>query len=333
MNPIVEKKRSSEGEFFVNLFEWCNLACSFCWQDHSKWDGIETIVERAYDIRDRVKADHRKDFVVNLMGGELFADEIPNQTFDDYYKMVLELQKIFPAGKTFHINWVTNLVYRNIDRVSDLIIKLRAHGINSKITTSFDFAGRFNSSDKKLFRHNCYMLREYIGTVSVVLTRPNINKMLKAKDEVFEELYREGFYFYFDYYSPEKNYGLNAPSDKTLQDGLLYLTQNYPKVWPIAGWIQNDINEMTCRGSMIIDNKGYQGQCRSLLTNDMLAKLASKPSIVDNESMEETFVNKYNCVECEFYHKCGMGCFLQHDFKGKEELEECLYKEVFRQMK
>jgi radical SAM protein with 4Fe4S-binding SPASM domain len=332
MNPIIENKRGAEGEFFVNLFEWCNLACSFCWQDHNKWDGVEVIVERAYDILDRVKHDRRSHFIINLMGGELFADEIPDQTFEEYKKLALEVKKKFPSGKTFEINWVTNFVYDKIDRVSQLVEDLRSEGLSTKLTTSFDFAGRFNKHQKRLFRHNCYMLRQYLGTVSVVLTRPNIERMMKMKDEVFDEMYRDGFYFYFDYYSPEKNFALNAPSDETLQKGLSYLIDNYPNVWPVAGWIRNDVNEMTCRGSMVIDHNGYQGQCRSLLTTEVAQKMTSKPSIVDNESMEEAFVEKYNCVMCEYYHRCGMGCFLQHDFKGKEELDECLYKGVFRKI-
>lgn len=334
MSPIIENKRGAEGEFFVNLFEWCNLACPFCWQDHDKWDGVETIVDRAYDIIDRVSKDHRKFFIINLMGGELFADEVPDSVFDDYLIMINELKKEwkkFP-DKTFHINWVTNLVFDNTDRLKKFLNRLETDGIKPQLTTSFDFSGRFNSVTKKAFEKNIYELREYLGTISVVLTRPNIERFIQTKDPLFEKLYNDGFYFYFDYYSPEKNYARMAPSDKTLQDGLIYLSKHYPKVWPINGWINNDINEMTCRGSMIIDNSGYRGQCRSLLTDSVSGKMRSTVDLDNNESMEKEFINKYNCVECEFYNRCGMGCFLQHDFKGKEELEECLYKEVFRKI-
>lgn len=330
---VVEKKRSKEAEFFVNLFEWCNLACPFCWQDHDKWDGVETIIDRAFDILKVVERDPRKHFIINLMGGELFADEVPDTVFDDYLTLVQEIQKGWKwPDKTFHINWVTNLIFENTHRVHMLMNWLDINGVKPSITTSFDFAGRFSSVTKPLFEKNVYEFREQLGTVSVVLTKPNIEKFMRVRDPLFEKMYLDGFYFYFDYYSPEKNHAVMAPSDKTLQDGLIYLAQNYPETWPIKGWIRDDVNEMTCRGSMIVDHTGYKGQCRSLLTGDMVKKLESKLDLNNNSSMEDTFVTKYNCIQCEFYQKCGMGCFLQHDFKGKEEMDECLYKGVFRRI-
>jgi radical SAM protein with 4Fe4S-binding SPASM domain len=328
---LIEKKRNTEGEFFVNFFEFCNMRCSFCWQDHTNLAGSESVVEKAYDIIDRVRVDHRTHFIINLMGGELFADSLPDSLFEDYYNHVVYLHEHFPTGKTFHVNWVTNLVYEKIDRVIGLIEKCRTK-VTCNLTTSFDFAGRFTKDQKILFEKNLPIARPYLGTVSVVLTKPNIERMMKSKDTLFEKMYEEGYYFYFDYYSPEKNFQFNAPSEKLLQDGLLFLLKNYPEVWPIKGWKINDVNRMTCMGSMIIDHTGYKGQCRSLLTSSVSNKMNSKVDLEDNSTMEKTFINKYNCSECEFFHKCGMGCFLQHDFKGKEELDECLYKEVFREI-
>jgi len=332
---ILERKRNTEGEFFVNFFEYCNMRCSFCWQDHNSLAGAETIVERAYDILDRVKKDHRSNFIINLMGGELFADSLPDTLLGNYYEHVMILKERFPEGKTFHVNWVTNLVYSEsrLNQVIELVEKCRSLvGVTSKITTSFDFSGRFNRQQKEIFRKNVVTVKPYLGTVSVVLTKPNIEKMLTDKDELFSWLYDNDYYLYFDYYSPEKNFKLNAPSESLLQKGLLFLLEKYPKVYPIQGWIKEDQNKMTCMGSMIVDNKGYRGQCRALLTKDVTEGMKSKVTLDNNVSMEEAFVNKYNCSECEFFHKCGMGCFLQHDFKGKEELNECLYKEVFRKI-
>ncbi len=331
---LIEKKRNSEGEFFVNFFEFCNMRCSFCWQDHENLAGVETIVERAWDIIDRVKKDKRTYFIVNLMGGELFADSLPDSIFDSYRGHVTELKNNFPSGKTFHINWVTNLVYseKRLNEVTGLVDWCKSQGVSSNLTTSFDFAGRFTKEQKETFRANISAAKPYLGTVSVVLTKPNIERMMKGNDELFQWLYDNNFYIYFDYYSPEKNFKLNAPPDKLLQDGLLYLLKNYPEVWPIKGWRVNDINKMTCMSSMIVDHTGYKGQCRALLTTSVADKMVSKVEIENNSSMEKSFTNKYNCLECEFFHKCGMGCFLQHDFKGKEELDECLYKEVFREI-
>lgn len=327
---LIEGKRGKEAEFFVNLFEWCNLRCSFCWQDHDKWDGIETIVSRADDISDRARIDHRGHFIINLMGGELFADQIPDYIFQDYREMVARLQTLMPRGKSFEINWVTNLVFENTARVRALVTDVRALGITTKLTTSFDFAGRFSKYNKDLFDRNVYSLRDIIGTISVVLTKGNIKAMLTRKDELFERMYRDGFYFYFDYYSPESNAHLHAPSDLELRDGLIHLANNYPNTWPVQGWMRNDRNEMSCRGSLIVDHTGFKGQCRSLLTDQMKTQMHSAIQLDNNTTMEEKFINKYDCVSCEYFQRCGMGCFLQHDFAGREELDECLYKQVFR---
>lgn len=331
MNQIIENKRSNEAEFFVNLFEWCNMKCSFCWQDHDKWDGVETIVERSQDIIEQINKDNRNYFIVNLMGGELFADEIPYYVFDEYIRLVTEIESnLKNTGKTFHVNWVTNLVYEKTDRVTNLIDTLRGYGISTKLTTSFDFVGRFNKRNRDLFWKNVYDMKEYIGTVSVVLTKPNIKHLIKNKDELFKKMYKDGFYFYFDYYSPEESYAINAPSDKELQGGLKFLSSEYPNTWPVNGWINQDINKMTCMGSMIIDHTGFKGQCRALLTGNIKEKMKTESKDSEISNLEESFVNKYNCIQCEFYNRCGMGCFLQHDFKGKEEMEECLYKGVYR---
>lgn len=329
-SSIVDGKRGKEGEFFVNLFEWCNMRCSFCWQDHTDWTGIETIIPRALDIAESINKDRKEYFIVNLMGGELFADEIPESTFVDYREMVKLLKK--STQKKFDINWVTNLVFKDTKRVTELVDYCRSLGITTNITTSFDFAGRFAKEQKAQFRSNLYHIREYVRTISVVLTKGNIETFMSRKDEVFESIYNDGFTIYFDYYSPESRHKYNAPSDLLLQQGLIYLVKNYPNVLPIKDWITKDSNEMTCRGSVIVDHTGIKGQCRSLLTKDMTTKMASSVDISNNKSMESQFISKYDCMSCEFYQKCGMGCFLQHDFKGREELDECLYKEVFRQI-
>lgn len=327
---IADIKRGKEGEFFINLFEWCNMRCSFCWQDHSKWDGIESIVSRSTDIYDYMNKDSRDYFSVNLMGGELFADEIPESIFEDYLKLVKEIHK--NTSKKFEVNWVTNLVYENIERVRNLVNEVKKLGIKTTIATSFDFAGRFNIHQKKLFEKNVYLLKDLIGTVSVVLTKPNIEKFTSKKDDLFEKMYKDNFLFYFDYYSPEDSYSLNAPSDALIQKGLLYLVDNYPEIYPIKDWINKTENEMSCRGSVVIDHTGVKGQCRSLLTSFTSNLMNSEVVIKNNTSMEETFVNKYDCISCSFFKRCGMGCFLQHDFKGREELSECLYKGVFREI-
>jgi radical SAM protein with 4Fe4S-binding SPASM domain len=333
INPIIEQKKSDNGELFVNLFEWCNLNCDFCWQDHNSWNGIETIVERSVDIIHAIKSAKEPHFVVNLMGGELFADKIPDSIIKDYHKLVSEVVSNLPISKSIEINWVTNLVFHKLERLQELVIKTRNLGVQSRITTSFDFTGRFKEASRNLFLKNLKTLKSEASTISVVLTKPNIEKMLLNDDIIFKNLYSSGFNFYFDYYSPEKNFELMLPDDVLLQKGLLFLLENYPKVNPINSWINNDKNHMSCQSSIVIDHDGIKGKCRSLVPLNIKDKLKSLSDDHINNEMEDRFSKKYDCITCEFYNKCGMGCFLQHDFQNFENLDECLYKEVFRSIK
>ncbi len=329
-NPVILQKKSGDGELFVNLFEWCNLNCDFCWQDHNDWSGIETIVERSVDILSAIRSSKEPHFIVNLMGGELFADKIPDQTIYDYYNMVEAVFTQLPPKKTIEVNWVTNLVFTKLERLQELVNKTRALGIQSRITTSFDFTGRFRKASRLLFENNIRKLGSEVGTISVVLTKPNIEKMIKNDDSLFKELYAQGFYFYFDYYSPENNFKEMLPTDTQLQEGLLFLLRNYPNVNPIQSWIKNESNPMSCQSSIVIDKDGVKGKCKSLVPESIKVVLKSESHDNTNAVMEDRFSNKYDCISCEFYKRCGMGCFLQHDFDGFETLSECLYKEIFR---
>ncbi len=332
MNPIVENKRSKSSELFVNLFEWCNLNCEFCWQDHSDWTGIEQIKERAFDILSACRQEMNSHIVINLMGGELFADKIPDYIFDDYFEMARIIDQKFPEGKSFSINWVTNLVYHNTSRVIQLLERLEQEKISCRLTTSFDFHGRFKPANLKIFEKNIYDLKSYVGTVSVVLTKPNIAELLKNESSLFKKLYNSDFSFYFDYYSPEKNHKVMLPSELDIQKAFSFLIDNYPNVSPVNSWIKHEKNEMTCQSSSIVGHQGVRGKCRALVDDYLFPKLKTTDGKESNHKMEDRFVEKYNCIQCEYYQRCGLGCFLQHDFQGFESLPTCLYKDLFRQI-
>ena len=52
---IIERKRDPEQEYTLHLFEYCNLRCSFCWQDHENKIGIETITDKLISIEKFLK--------------------------------------------------------------------------------------------------------------------------------------------------------------------------------------------------------------------------------------------------------------------------------------
>lgn len=327
---VLHDKREAREEFFINLFEYCNLSCSFCWQDHDSKVGMDRILENAYKVNNVISQRIATDkFDINIMGGELFCDEIEDKLFEDYKEFARIIQRHADAlGKDVVFNWVTNLIYDNSERVVDLLETLIAEGMKTNITTSYDPKGRFNPTTRKQFFNNLERDKKYLRTVSMVITRPNIQMILSDTDEDFKYLY-ENYDVYFDYYSPEKSAEIMAPSDKELLEFFYFLIDNYPKVQPVADWINRTKNGITCRSSNIILPDGSTGKCRSLVAEQEYAKFETPIDTTNNHNMEEAFLERNNCLECEYFQRCGLGCFLHSDFMPRDRLNECVFKLVF----
>lgn len=326
---LLANKRSERGEFFVNLFEYCNLSCSFCWQDHDSKVGMDSIVRNADNVIRQIVASPLDGFDVNIMGGELFCDEINDDVFGDYEEFVLRIdEQAREHNKRCTYNWVTNLVYSDVDRVTALIDELRSYEIDTNLTTSYDSAGRFNKKTLRVFLNNLEKTSDYIKTIGVVLTKPTIERLLKDDDEVLKYLYKD-FTLFFDYYSPEKNAEKMAPSDELLLKGLIFLVDNYPKAGPIYDWINNFHNKMTCRSSNVVLPTGETGKCRVLLNKEQHKDFSTPINFVSNNNMELTFIEKNLCISCEYFDRCGLGCYLHSDFLRRATLPECVFKMMF----
>ena len=56
-------KRDSQQEYTVHLFEFCNLSCSFCWQDHDDRVGVDTVLEKLIPIEKFLQTERNKKVV------------------------------------------------------------------------------------------------------------------------------------------------------------------------------------------------------------------------------------------------------------------------------
>lgn len=330
MSYLVDKKRNDYAEFFVNLFEMCNLNCAFCWQNHTLKDGMnkEDILRCSQYVIEQIQKDKRSTFECNVIGGELFFDAIPDEFFDHYLEFALIIkEECDKFGKTPIINWVSNLIFTKKERLKKLLDTLKEHNIEGDLTTSYDLVGRFHKKEWLVtFKENLEYFKPYIKTVSVVLTKPNIAAVIQGNDKEYLTYLMNNFSLFFDHYSPESHYKTQAPNDVDLLKFFYYADDNYPNCQPIKGWRENAINKMTCRSSMIISPKGYTGHCRSLIKDDMKKDFDNELEVDHNENMEELFVKKYNCLSCKFYSRCTLGCYLLHDFMQRGRLTECIFK-------
>lgn len=328
---ILAHKRESRGEFFINLFEKCNLSCSFCWQDHDDNHGMDSIKERAYDVIEVLNRDRDKyrSYDVNIMGGELFFDEVDDALFEDYFQFTMTIQKFAKTmGFDLYFNWVTNFVFTKQNRLKNLLERLYGNNVKTGLTTSYDPRGRFNNQSYNLFLDNLDFFKDDLRSIGIVMTRPNILAIMKG-DSRLETLYSK-YDLYFDYYSPESNFKSMLPLESELLTFFKYMFSSYPQSQPFRGWLEFRENKMTCRSSQVLLPNGSAGQCQSLLSRELFQHFENNIQEKTNQMMEDSFLKKRDCLTCEYYKKCGFGCFLQSSFKPHQDLSDCLYFLTFK---
>ncbi len=330
---IIDRKRDPEQEYTLHLFEYCNLRCSFCWQDHENRVGINTVSQKLKPIEEFLKTEPRESVVFNAMGGEVFAPEIfDTQLLFEYKALITGIKSLsVKYNKKVKINWVTNLVTDKIALIESLLSFSETAGVESQLVTSYDPRGRFNVNDFLQFKKNMEYFGKRITCISMLLNSPNIDYILKDKDNYFKKLYNDGYYIYFDYYMPDESADFQAPTDQQLRDVFKHLIDKYPNVHPISDWIHNEKNYASCRTSKLILADGTMCQCGNLVQDEKVIKFySSKIEKMDNSTIENRFLEKYDCASCEYLDRCSFGCFMQHDYKFREELDECVYKITHR---
>lgn len=330
-------KTNNEIEHFVYLFEECNLQCSFCWQDHNSKVGQDSIAQRATDLICDIQQDRTRPHCVNIMGGELFHDDISDSLFDDYYCLISDIQH-FANGECIAVSFtfVTNLIYDNITRVINLITSLRKIA-NVSLTTSYDPVGRFNKHNRDLFFKNLETVRNIdlslITNVSVVMTRPNIIHLMNQADDQLCWIYNN-FSLYFDYYSPNQTAPFHTPTESEMLSFFRWAIKTYPNAGPIVTWKGNKVNQTSCRRSQITGPNGNQGRCCSLLDEfpQRDKNLIPVFNISDNRDMERWYMDQKGCLHCEFFQRCTMGCFLIHTHSLCNDMkDQCIYKIIFNE--
>jgi radical SAM protein with 4Fe4S-binding SPASM domain len=327
---FLEKKRDPEQEYTLHLFEFCNLRCQFCWQDHENRSGLDNILEKLEPIEEFLKEESRESVVFNIMGGEIFADEI----FDDgmlhtYRELTLGIKNLTDKyEKKVKINWVSNLVTSKYKSIEALLKFCKFIEVPAVLVTSYDPRGRFNINEFQNYKHTLAHFKDDVKCFSMLMTRPNMEYLMEGKDPFFKELYHAGKYIYFDYYSPDESAEHNAPSEVLLLKFFKFLIDNYPKCDPVRSWIENDKNYLSCRTSKLVLADGTKCGCGNLMQGEKVKELYETDiQPLDNQEIEINFITKYNCTSCEYLYRCGMGCFMSHDYKFKGEiLDECVYK-------
>lgn len=320
--PILSKKIRDLCEMQIILFETCNLRCYFCNQDHLASTEVKNIDFMVDLVKETYRGQTYCDICVS--GGELFMDQVSDANFEAYSELI---QKIHAEIPHVRFSFPSNLVYENVERVKNFILSNREKGINLSLSPSYDPRGRFNPKTKKIFSRNIELLKDVISMVGVVITEQSAQWFIKDnKDPVFDYIY-ENFLVVFDYVTPWEGYEHLIPSTKTLADFFIKINQDYPNSIPIKDWRENHENAATCNVLTLITPVGIT-KCRSHIGKIENGECSREQNFwVDSVNK---FVDRNNCLTCEYWSRCGLRCFRHNEFD--KSVDECQYQRMFREI-
>ena len=332
---IGNTKKNNEGELIVILFEYCNLACQFCTQDHSSIVGMDTILGKIESVKkalDVLKARGKTKTTINLMGGELFADEVDDRLFDDYLSLI---QSITDYGNDIampvKIMIATNMVWTRTDRVKTLLDR---SGV--KINASYDPAGRFNKESLEIFYNRITEFKDYVSHIGVVMTKPNIKKFMADQAPHFEYLYNN-FMIVFDNYTqtPGSNLNFLMPLDYELRDFYKFMVDQWPNCIPFQEFSSKLQQNMGCMRTMYVFVDNSFGSCGAYeQIVQPLTEYAGQKTVIMltklEQHIETKFFQDYDCLSCEYMSRCSFSCFLNHHIRDSRTQEECWLKEVYQ---
>ena len=215
-------KKCSTMSLDFSLHTYCNMNCSFCFENKKNGIGIKDYkidIERIRSLPDKAapiiteKIQTVTDDTVEVLlyGGELLADELPDQLFQEY--------ELF-LNRIIHIIWnirpditivpviITNGIFSNFSRVESLISKF-----NAIIQLSYDATGRFNNGCEKEIWFNTFnhFFKRYPLFISISIKKTDIEAYIHG-DEYFEKI-PENIWIDVNQYVPNLNYQEYLPSD------------------------------------------------------------------------------------------------------------------------
>lgn len=157
-------------------FTECNLNCKFCDTDKTIKKEINSYKEclnRFKHLMNQIP--NHYPINISLQGGELLQDKFKDNDLEIFLSEITQDSRVQP------INIITNLCYKNIDRVINIV---RNYGV--KLSVSYDFQGRYhkqyhqtlvNENLKRLIKENIKF------DINIVAHKSNIDYIIDHPDE------------------------------------------------------------------------------------------------------------------------------------------------------
>jgi MoaA/NifB/PqqE/SkfB family radical SAM enzyme len=330
IQDLLATKVPDYAEIEIFFFEHCNLKCIHCFQNHDSTVGMneQDILTKLKMIEDFFKRTTRTAVTLNIMGGELFQDNLLEEYLPIYTKFidgVKELSVTYKKEPKF--NFVTNLLLTKHD-----IFKSWLDQHQLKLSVSYDLSGRFNINQLMQFKHNIEVYREYIGIICLVSTRHNIDLLLQGKDKYYNYLY-DNFDCYWDQLTPGPTVPTDlVPSESQYLTFLKYLIDHYPNCTNLEPFVnKRDHNKMSCPSlnKLLIEANNSTSSCRiqqHKKSNDFITI-----AFDTNDAIIEKWIDDKGCLTCEYFQRCPFSCFVRNDWKRLvRDVDGCIYKETFK---
>ena len=338
-------------EVSVSMFDKCNLRCKFCYQEHEQQidrQFIQALDERILnDTREDLEKykGSLKSISLLFMGGELFADDVPDEVLNDYKKIWLnlkaDLNKRYPDIRT-HISVSTNGIWKKRERILGLLRESTVDYVN----LSYDPVGRFpNEEVLNTFYDTVRYVHDggFETTVGFVATKPNINAVLN--DNKYAEMLKSEYVTRGDLNMYICNHGWenDLPSDDDMFNFYKWCFDN--ELWKInfidrlmKNYLKRDTGEFMprycdCKFETNISQIGTTKDCvlrfSSFGRENFYGKYADKLTIKNLPDVKALIgYKKLGCISCEHSFYCPMPCWCSVLMKQYEP-KSCPLKKVF----
>ena len=343
-NVIPFYSKSSFYEIACMMFENCNLKCKFCFEPHKNkkidLEYIKNLPNIAY--KNFTKVYEQKPWIDNLYimiwGGEIFYDGLDDSVFDVYYVFVDKINELF--NKSFpkvHItfSWLSNGVFTKRERVEKLI--QYSKGI---INFSYDPVYRFNSQKQlQTMIDNADYFKNNMGDkVSLTLTKESIKSFIEGKSELLR-FHQMGYNIDVNYYIPNPNWQEFLPSDDEIYTFLKWALDNrlfgIKIIEKIMAYFtkENVTHYCNCITCSQISYGEWSTDCvkkSSSLTSELFYQENNDKITEENSHYIKSTMGilKRGCLNCKYYNKCQMPCWISFIFKGVKS-EKCFYKQAY----
>lgn len=319
------------------LFDRCNLACKFCFESNkAKEIDIEYIKSIPVGFIKAIKQ-HQSSLPevveVTFMGGEVFADYLKDDLFDIYKNICNELHHDI-LGIKFKINWLSNGVFNNRDRVLNLLAET-----SSSISFSYDPIDRFPSDKQRnMTLDNVKYFKDYLQGILITPTKRSIPIIINNQSDL-EYLKQYTNSLDLSYYIPGPNYQDFNPSNDDIFNLFKYLIDNnYFQFKDVREWLKPFINKdlkiyKTCNcDDVIMYTKNYIGNICIKLNSSLPAQRFYKDKKINESNIKFYRTNlgqsKRGCLTCNHMNYCVQPCWSTVLF-DKYDLQSCPFEQLY----